>query len=112
MGKKSREKGKRGELEAARFLREHGFEARRGRQFQGGQDSPDVVHSVPGLHLEVKRVESLSLYPAMEQAREDAVEDDVPAVLHRRNRQGWLIIMDADDFFTRYCPEPVSRDTR
>jgi hypothetical protein len=39
----SRNKGKRGELEAAHMLTHEGFPARRGQQFSGGTDSPDVV---------------------------------------------------------------------
>jgi len=50
----SRQKGKRGEREAAAFLRSLGFEARRGQQFAGGGDSPDVVTSLSNVHIEVK----------------------------------------------------------
>ena len=99
----SNQKGKAGEREAAAFLREHGFDARRGQQFAGGGDSPDVVHSVPYTHIEVKRVEALSLYKALEQSIEDApeVEDDAymyPVVMHRRNNKPWVVIMLAEDF--------------
>ena len=34
-GSRSRNKGKRGELELAHVLQEHGFDARRGQQFAG-----------------------------------------------------------------------------
>ena len=44
MGKiNSRAKGARYERELARYLDENGFPARRGQQFAGGSDSPDVV---------------------------------------------------------------------
>jgi len=59
MSKMSREKGKRGEREFCELLREHGFDARRGQQFAGGPDSPDVVTDCP-CHFEVKRTESFS----------------------------------------------------
>ena len=49
MGKKSRDKGKAGERELASKLREYGYDARRGVQFHGGPDSPDVV-GLPGIH--------------------------------------------------------------
>ena len=39
----SRQKGKVGEREFAALLRVQGFDARRGVQFCGGVDSPDVV---------------------------------------------------------------------
>lgn len=89
-------KGKRGEREAAALLREYGFEARRGQQFSGGGDSPDVVHSIPNVHIEVKRTEALSLYKAMDQAREDS-GGKVPVVLHKRNGREWLAVIPASD---------------
>lgn len=97
MGKASREKGKRGEREFAKFLREHGVEARRGVQFQGGPDSPDVT-SDDGIHWEVKRTEALSVYKAMQQAISEAPEEKIPAVAHRRSNQEWLVILRAEDF--------------
>ena len=42
-------KGKVGEREFAELLRAHGFDARRGQQFAGGADSPDVVSEALGL---------------------------------------------------------------
>ena len=98
MGKMSRDKGKVGEREAALLLRGHGFEARRGAQFQGGPDSPDVVHSIPNVHLEVKRCEQFNLYAAVEQARDDKRASEIPVVLHRRNHREWMAILPADDF--------------
>ena len=90
-------KGKRGELEGRdKIIEMFGCEARRGQQHAGGQDSPDVVHNIPGLHFEIKRCEKLLLYPAIEQAAKDAGEN-VPIVLHRRNHKPWLVIVYADD---------------
>ena len=48
----SRNKGKRGELEWRDVIRSHGYEARRGQQFSGSPDSPDVVTDLP-YHFEV-----------------------------------------------------------
>ncbi len=92
----SNRKGKKGELEAAALLREYGFEARRGQQYSGGGDSPDVVHSIPGVHIEVKRTETLSVYKAMGQAKEEC-DKKIPVVLHRRNGKEWLAIIPAQD---------------
>ena len=94
--KNSRRKGKVGELEAAAFLREYGIAARRGVQYQGGQDSPDLVTDLP-VHFEVKRTESLKLYPALEQAIAEA-GSQMPVVLHRKNGKGWVAIVRAEDF--------------
>lgn len=96
----SRTKGKVGELEFAALLRELGYVARRGQQFSGGGDSPDVVHDVEGIHFEIKRTEKLSLWDAMEQATKDAALGNVPVVAHRKNRKDWVVVMDARKFLT------------
>lgn len=97
MGRKSKTKGKVGEREAAAELsRLFGVECRRGVQYQGGPDSPDVT-GWPGMHVEVKRCEALSVYAAMAQAESDAGPGEVPVVLHRRNGKRWLVIMNLDD---------------
>jgi hypothetical protein len=97
MGAKSRRKGKRGELEAAAEIRRlFGVEARRGRQYCGSDQSPDVVTGIEGLHLEIKRAETLRLYDALEQAAADA-DGKIPTVLHRANGRPWVAIVRLDD---------------
>ena len=97
MGKLSRDKGQRGERELAGELRRlFGVNARRGQQYCGGSDSPDVITDLP-IHCEVKRTERLSLYPAMRQACGDAGADKVPIVFHRANHQEWLAIVRLND---------------
>ena len=109
MGKKSRDKGQRGERELASELqRLFGVTARRGVQYSGGADSPDVVSDFDGVHFEVKRTERLSLYPAMKQAVADAGEQSgaarksdgggkIPVVCHRQNNKEWLVIVRLND---------------
>lgn len=94
----SRAKGCRGEREVAELLRSYGYEARRGQQFSGSPDSPDVVSSLEGFHIEVKRVEQFNVYKALEQANEDKGEDEKAIVFHKKNNKGWVICMDANDF--------------
>ena len=91
----SKRKGKVAELEAAKELqRLFGVECRRGQQYHG-LEGEDVV-GLPGVHVEVKRVEQLSLYKAMEQAVADAQGDDIPIVVHRRNKKPWLAVVELD----------------
>lgn len=98
----SKRKGCAGEREFAALCREHGIaEAQRGQQFQGGIDSPDVK-GLPGVHVEVKRVEKLNIHNAMNQSVRDADGQAVPIVAHRRNREEWLITMRAADWFSYY----------
>lgn len=96
-----RSKGKAGELELARILRCHGFEARRGQQYCGTSGDADVV-GLPGIHVEVKRVEKLNIEKAMEQSRSDARKGEIPIVVHRKNRKPWLVTMDLEDFLELY----------
>lgn len=102
IGKASREKGKRGERELAALLRSRGYDnARRGQQFCGSNGDADVT-GLPGIHIESKRVERLDLYGAMEQSQADAKADEIPVVMHRRDRKPWLVTMTLGDFLTLY----------
>lgn len=93
----SRSKGKRGELEAAKeWSAAVGGTARRGQQFSGGADSPDVVTDIGSIHLEVKRTERGNPYAWLDQAVRDA-NDNIPVVLHRRSRREWLCIVRLTD---------------
>lgn len=95
----SRNKGKVGEREFAALLREHGFDARRGQQFSGGAESPDVVsEELAWLHFEIKRVEKLNLIDACSQAEGDS-QGKPWAVAHRRNHAPWLVTLRAEFFF-------------
>ncbi len=93
----SRAKGKRGELELAAYLREHGHQARRGQQFSGTETSADVVcASLPGVHLECKRVEAGNPYAWLDQAIRDC-GSKLPVVAHKRNRRDWIAVLRFDD---------------
>jgi hypothetical protein len=95
MGRMSRQKGKRGEREAAAELGAIlGVTARRGVQYQGGPDSPDVVLEGVPIHVEAKRTERLSLWAAIEQAKADAPTGSVPIVWHKANRRESVVIVE------------------
>ncbi len=98
MGKMSKDKGKVGEREVAELIRSYGFEARRGQQHRGGPGTPDVIHSIPGVHVEVKRKERFNLYDALDQAHDDSSTAETAVVFHRRNNKRWVVILDADAF--------------
>jgi hypothetical protein len=97
MGAKSRRKGKVGELEIAQLLGAQGIPARRGRQYSGGPDSPDVL-GLHGVHIECKRCEQLRLWPAIEQAKRETPAGDIATVWHRANGRPWLVMLSAEDF--------------
>lgn len=95
----SKQKGKRGELEFAHFLESFGYTARRGQQFCGSPDSPDIISNYPA-HFEIKRVERLNIYAAMNQAIADSGNEKMPIVAHRRNNGEWLLTLRATDYFS------------
>ena len=98
MGRFSRNKGKTGERELAKeLIRVLGVSARRGVQYSGGPDSPDIETDIPDLHIECKRTEHFRLYDAMAQAEKDAGPAKTPIVVHRSNRRPWVVIVKLDD---------------
>jgi len=95
----SRAKGARGERQWRDELRANGYAARRGQQFSGSAESPDVVcPDLDFIHWEVKAVEKLNIEDAMEQARRDGASKE-PMVAHKRRHRRWLVTMDAETFF-------------
>lgn len=106
----SKDKGKRGERLCAAKMREYGYDARRGVQYAGSPDSPDVV-GVPGLHLEVKFTEKLRLWDAMEQSIRDAGENEIPVVMHKKNNSEWLCILRLDDFMPIYVEYEAGQES-
>lgn len=117
MAKGSRGRGIRGELEVVGLIEAAGFEARRGQQFKGTSDSPDVI--VPELtdfaHLEVKCVQgfmSKKMKDAYLKALDERRVGQTPVIIHRyltkkgrslterRLAMRWLVTVDAKFFFT------------
>lgn len=94
----SKQKGKRGELEFVHFLKKHGIDARRGQQYKGTSDSPDIISDLKHIHWEVKRTEKLQLYKYLKQATDDAGMYEIPVVAYRKNKEDWICILSAKDF--------------
>ena len=101
-GKKSQHKGRAGELELSRILRGCGYDVQPGRAVSYGA-TPDIS-GLPGIHIEVKRVERLNVPEAMKQAVRDAEKfhDGAPTLFHRRSREPWLVTMRLQDWMWLY----------
>lgn len=98
----SRQKGARAERELAKVLSDlSAFSCRRGQQYSGANGDADVV-GLPMIHIECKAVERLNLRDAMAQSESDAREDEIPVVMHKKNRKPWLVTMSLEDFMTMY----------
>ena len=103
----SKKKGAHGELEFANLCKKYGFDnVHRTAQFNGKtEDSLGDCEGLEGIHVEVKRVESLNLDKAMEQAIRDTEvkkEHKIPIVFHRKNRKPWKATMLFDDWIKLY----------
>lgn len=97
-----KQKGKRGELELAKKLREYGYDARRTVQYNGkAEEGKADLLGLPGVHIECKRTERLSIYDAMAQAKADS-KGEIPCVFHRKNNCEWLVVMSLDSFMKMY----------
>ena len=102
MGKSSQRKGADGERELVAILRERGYDVERGGSLTYGE-IPDLT-GLPGVHIEVKRVERLNVGEAMSQAIRDSerFHDGAPALFHRRSRAPWLVTMRLEDWLKLY----------
>lgn len=103
MAVNSKAKGARFERQLASRLRDYGYQARRTAQYCGKSgDASDVV-GLPGLHIEAKHQERMSLYEWMAQAKRDAEGTGrLPAVFHKKNNAEILVTMELDDFMNLY----------
>ena len=97
----SRQKGARFERTLAAALRDYGYECRRGQQYCGANGDADVI-GLPGIHIEAKHQERMSLYDWMEQAKRDAKSGELPAVFHKKNNAEILVSMELSDWIKLY----------
>ncbi len=110
----SREKGKRGERDAARVLTDVlGIPFNRSQQFKGAPDSADLAGPAR-LAVEVKYRERLNVRKAYEVAWEECSPDEIPLLMHRKKLSNWLVTLEAKDlgrlayelFSARLAQEP------
>lgn len=106
----SKRKGSAGERELCEYLTAAGFPAcRNDQRYTGGYDNPDIsAQGLESLHIECKRVEKLNVNEAMKQAAADAA-GKTPVVMHRRNREAWLITMRLDDYLKGRVENGIDR---
>ena len=97
----SRQKGKRGELDLAKKLREYGYDVHRSVQYSGANGDGDL-YGLQGVHIECKRVEKLNIDDALSQSIRDAKENEVPVVMHRKNHTEWKVTMKLEDWIKLY----------
>ncbi len=102
----SKQKGARFERLLASIFRDYGYtDSRRTAQYCGNTGDASDVLGLPGIHIEAKHQEKMSLYDWMAQAIRDAEaggEGNLPAVFHKKNHCEILVTMRLDDWMTLY----------
>ena len=93
----NRERGKRGERDARDAIREHLHLPGCFRAAQSSGSLSADLGGTGGLHFEVKLRKSLAVYDFIEQAIKDSKGKKVPAVVMRRDRGEWLLMMRLSD---------------
>lgn len=66
-----------------------------------GLEGEDIV-GLDYIHCEVKRVQALNLEEAMEQAKRDSKDNQLPAVFHRKNNKKWKVTMELSSWIELY----------
>jgi Holliday junction resolvase len=108
----SRNKGARFERLLAGRLRDYGYNCRRGQQYSGANGDADVV-GLPGIHIEAKAVERMSLYEWIAQAKRDATgSGKIPAVFHKKNNAEILVTLEFDSFMEIYREWEAGQDLK
>lgn len=114
-GRRSRNKGKAGELELAHFLTDRGFPAERAQQFKGGQHSEDIhapALRALGLHIECKRVERPMFGEWLEKAFAECVgTDKEPLICWRKSKGGWIAVLPLEKLLA-LLPQPIPPEMR
>ncbi len=103
MGRMSRSKGKRGELEACEALKDVWPNLQRVYgQARADSSSPDIDGPGCPVFIEVKRQEKINVHAAMAQALVASrpvptIDTRPPVIVHKRNRGEWLVTIRARD---------------
>ena len=103
MAVNSRAKGARNERMWASICRDEGYSlTRRGCQFAGGPDSPDIQTGdaeLERIHFEVKSGKRIDVWGAIAQAERDKALGKLAVCPLHRDRYDWIVAMPSRDWF-------------
>lgn len=105
MGKMQRDKGARFERIVASMFRDFGYNTFRTAQYEGKSGNCADVEGAPGIHIECKHCERMTLYDWMSQAVRDSEANkkgNKPVVIHKANNKDILVTMRFDDWIDLY----------
>ena len=92
-----RRKGANGELEVVKLLHAHGWtDAKRSSDGRSQNERGDIADGPTGVHLEVRRRETVNVWACLDKAEREAKAGDIPVVAFRRNRSAWYAALPLD----------------
>lgn len=98
MSATERRKGATAEREVVQILRDNGWpKARRTSDGRAQSARGDIANGPAATHIEVKRQERLNVPKALRQVEADANPLDLPVLVHRPSRQGWMATVPLDE---------------
>lgn len=104
MGKMQRDKGKRGEREAAKLLSDFGYPARRAQQYSGVAGIADLVcpsFDDEAVCIEVKNTARPNIGAWIDKAWQDCLAEMKSfVIMWKRPRDDWYVIMPAATFLS------------
>jgi Holliday junction resolvase len=93
-----RRKGKEGELEVVRILRDHGWpQAERTARGVSQDGRGDIANGPLQAHLEVRRRERINIWGCLEDAERGAAEGETPMLVFRRSRGRWYVALPLEE---------------
>lgn len=100
---RSKDKGKRYELELVHKFKDYGYDARRSAQYCGNTGDAADLEGIPHIHVEAKHQEQFRIYDWMAQAVRDSKDSGrLPTVFFRKNNFETLVTMRFDDWMQLY----------
>lgn len=98
MGKFQREKGAKNEREACKLWRELGFVEARRKLSQYQQRCGVDLENTGKFKVQVKSGKSINVWKALEEAEKESKESDIPFVMAKKDRLGWIVVLRWRDF--------------
>lgn len=97
MVKNSKKKGNDAEKQFSQLLRDQGVDNTASRNYSSGNNTQKSdVHNKINYNIEVKHVERLNIYKAIEQSIKDSQKTHAtPLVAFRKNRMDWWVAIPA-----------------
>lgn len=106
MGKKSRDKGLRGQQEVSILLREAfpWLDPHSGAQYRKGGDTPDVVGTPWWVEVKLTK-QAMTMPKVMDKAALEANDGRPPVIFARIDHGEWLVTMRAEDWIKQAAPQ-------